>query len=206
MSFDLRIDVRAQEFIRQGTRIPRLDEQEFYAGRMLTLEGRSIVFAEVPTREILRALPKVEVLLYRRSRSDTARLRSAYERMLVKSGVQTNLERQFFHHVNQECCVLQQSVRHTLHRPPVEVISGALAGYDIHHRIPLALGGTNNWDNLVFIPQGVHGGIHTAIQAATRSMIASQPIRIAIPYPRGIFKLGCSPRSRRQPMSLDAMT
>ncbi len=195
MTFDSRHHppgAAAGEFIRQSK--PETAESDFYGGGMLRATRRGIHFVAVPTEEIVRALPVVAVALTLRTPQATARLRRDYEAMLAKSGLRRFLQRQFRKTVEQTCDWLQQGQRH--HRPPpsAQAVETAFMAYDLHHRIPLALGGTNAYENLVFIPRPVHQRIHDIIRLATPQLQLGVTETVGIPYPSGIIPLGSAHR------------
>lgn len=172
----------------------KLSEADFYSGAMLKATRKDIRFVAVPTEEIIRALPQVTVALTLRSAQATARLRQDYEKMLAKSGLRNFLKKQFRKTVQQTCDWMQRDMRHHRAAPDREAIMREFLSYDLHHRVPLALGGTNAYENLVFIPRPVHNKIHDVIRMATPHLAVGVTEVVAIPYPRGIFPV--RPRGR----------
>lgn len=196
MSFDDRHHqpaAAASEFIRQGKLTVR--EADFYGGGLLKATRRGIHFSAVPTEEIVRGLPVVAVALTLRTPQATARLRKDYEAMLAKSGLRRFLQRQFRKTVEQTCDWIQQEQRHHRTPPGAHAIATAFMAYDLHHRIPLALGGTNAYENLVFIPRLVHQRIHEIIRVATPHLQRGVTETVGIPYPSGIVPLGSAHRA-----------
>ena len=197
MNFDSRgyaPDPVAQAHIRAGAAVAGLKEAAFYSGGLLHASGRALTFVHVPVVDILKDLAAQPVLLTRRSIAEAAVLRSEYQRMLRASGLRTYLRRQFFKKVQEECCWHQQYARRPLHEPGHDRVRQEFLSYELHHRIPISLGGGNQLDNLVFLPHNLHTKIHVAINRATNHLREGMSETIAIPYPRGIFPV--RPRGR----------
>lgn len=184
----------ARDYIRQASN-RALSEADFYSGAMFKATRKGIRFAAVPTEEIMRGLPRAAVALTLRSAQATARLRKDYEKMLDKSGLRHFLKRQFRKTVQQTCDWMQPELRHHRAPPDIEAITQAFLNYDLHHRIPLALGGTNAYENLVFIPRPVHTRIHDVIRTATPHLKLGVTETVVIPYPSGIIPLCAAHRA-----------
>ncbi len=201
MNFDQRNgtppSVSAQNYIREAAK-HALSEQDFYTGGLLHASSRAITFAHVPGGELLRGLPQVEVEVTRRTVEEAAKVRADYQRMLRSSGLRTNLERRFLRKVQEEICRHQQGRRHSLQEPTLERIRQELQTYELHHRIPISLGGTNNFTNLVFVPHGLHTRIHVAINRATSHLREGMRDTITLPYPQGIFPVNPHGGARRK--------
>lgn len=200
MNFDGR-DYRpapaAQAHIRSAGDDAGLKEAAFYAGGLLHASGRALTFAHVPAADILKDLPQQPVVLTRRSIEEAAVIRSDYQRMLRASGLRTYLQRQFFKKVQEECGRHQHYAKSRLHEPTRERVQEEFLSYELHHRIPISLGGSNQLDNLVFLPHNLHTKIHVAINRATNHLREGMSETIAIPYPQGIFPARPQGRARR---------
>lgn len=199
MSFDPRYENRAHDYIREagqqnGLRRGAIAEVDFYSGGLLTSTRREVKFNHVPAIEIMTGLPWVDVQLTRRSSTETARLRSEYTEMVRRTGLRDKIKQSFFKKVQRECCRAQEHVRRGRHQLTKEQILQAYDGYDLHHRIPLSLGGTNQLDNLTFIPRAVHKRVHDEINRVSRHVQVGESALIAIPYPVGIIPLGKNQR------------
>jgi hypothetical protein len=199
MNFDPRYENRAHDYIREAgqqnvSRRGAIPEADFYSGGLLTSTRRDVKFNHVPAIEIMAGLPWVVVELTRRSSTETARLRSEYTDMVRQTGFRDKLKQAFFKKAQKECCRVQEHVRRGRHQLTKEQILQAYGGYDLHHRIPLSLGGTNHLDNLTFIPRAVHKRVHDEINRASRHVEIGDSALIAIPYPVGIIPLGKNQR------------
>lgn len=186
MSFDHAVPLEQRLYIASS----RDQEQtDFYAGGLLAPSRCAIHFAPLKVAELFNALPRVSLSLTRRDAATTAALRDDYGYMLRSGGLRTFLQREFFRLVQEECCELQRGQYRRLLKPDDARITQEYAAYDLHHRIPLSLGGTNALTNLVFIPQRLHKRIHEQIDRQTRHLTEGQTAMVAIPYPEGIIHI-----------------
>jgi hypothetical protein len=190
MSFDgsgQSFGAAAQGYIRDGRDAGGQAEKAFYSGGLVHASGRALVFSSVPAADILKDLPVVPITLTRRSIAEAAEMRNEYQRMLRTSGLRTYLQRQFFKKVQKECCWRQQYARRPLHEPSPDRVQQEFLTYELHHLVPISLGGSNDLNNLAFIPHDLHTKIHHAINRATNHLREGKTETIAIPYPQGIF-------------------
>lgn len=177
----------AQSHIRAGHNAAGLAEKAFYSGGLIHASGRALTFAHVPAADILKDLPTQPTALTRRSIEEAAVIRSDYQRMLRSSGLRTYLQRQFFKKVQQECCWHQHYARRPLHEPSHDRVQQEFLTYELHHLVPISLGGSNELSNLVFIPHHLHTKVHVAINRATNHLREGMSETVAIPMPQGIF-------------------
>jgi hypothetical protein len=69
---------------------------------------------------------------------------------------------------------------------PVSILSPD--GYQVHHKLPLDDGGTNDFDNLVLIKNDpYHKALTNAQKALTRDMKPGQTIEVDFPAPEGFM-------------------
>lgn len=198
MSFDHAVPLEQRILIASSRDQERTD---FYAGGLLASSRRGIHFAPLKVTELFKALPRVSVPLTRRDAATTAALRDDYAHMLRSGGLRTFLQREFFRQVQAECCDLQRGQYRHLPKPDEARVAQEYAAYELHHRLPLSLGGTNALTNLVFIPQRLHRRIHEQIDRQTRHLAEGQSARVAIPYPEGIIRIAPQ-RSDKTPARL----
>lgn len=57
--------------------------------------------------------------------------------------------------------------------------------YQIHHVLPLSLGGTNSWENLVMVHPKKHRKIHEAIDSQIEGMLYGESRLILLPVYQG---------------------
>lgn len=58
--------------------------------------------------------------------------------------------------------------------------------FEIHHKIPISLGGLNNFENLQLCEKGIHGLFHQFIEEQNPKLACGQVLPVRLPLPSGL--------------------